>query len=270
MATGATGVSLVDSDHLVVERVEVWLARLESGWDRLRIAQLSDFHYMKPEDGALIRQAVALANSLNPDLIALTGDYITGGYRRGRSDLDACAEILSELRAPLGVFAVLGNHDHPRFAPQALEAQKIAVLRNSALSLERGAARLWITGVEDVLSRDASVDQALQSIPEGEATVLLAHEPDYAETVKGLSVDLQLSGHSHGGQIRVPGVGPLYVPPLARMYPAGMYRLGGLTLYTNRGLGTVGPRLRFNCPPEVTLFTLRSGIDPRNSANADK
>ena len=161
----------------------------------------------------------------------------------------------------MGVLAVLGNHDYcqPRPVVLSLEAQGITVLRNYAVSVERAGARLWIAGVEDVLENKQRLGQALRAVPRDEATVLLAHEPDYADIVKELPVDLQISGHSHGGQICLPLFGAPYFPPLGSKYPRGLRQLGGLSLYTNRGLGTTFLPLRFNCPPEVTLLTLRSG-----------
>ena len=267
MAAGVGDAWLFEPQHLVVKRVDVRLDGLAGAWDGLRIVQLSDFHYVDRSDGRLIRRAVDLANSLNPDLIALTGDYVTSGsyydHSAARNALP-CAEILSDLRAPLGVFATLGNHDlcNPRFITRALEAQGVPVLRNSAVYVERAGARLWIAGVEDVIDGHARLDQALQFVPESGTTILLAHEPDFADVAKKYPVALQLSGHSHGGQVRLPIIDSLFFPKLGRKYPAGMYRVGEMALYTNSGLGTVFLPVRFNCPPEVTLLTLRVGSGP--------
>jgi len=131
------------------------------------------------------------------------------------------------------------------------------VLSNQSTPIESNGARFWLSGVDDVLGGAADLEAALRAIPAGEATVLLAHEPDYADRVARHSVDLQLSGHSHGGQVRLPFMRPMYLPDLARKYIWGLYTIGGLTLYTNAGLGTVEVPVRLNCPPEVTLFTLR-------------
>jgi hypothetical protein len=164
----------------------------------------------------------------------------------------------------MGVFAVLGNHDQcaPQFIARCLEEQGIAVLRNYPLHVERAGARLWIAGVDDVLDGKPRLDSTLQTIPRGEATLLLAHEPDFADVVSGYPVDLQLSGHSHGGQVKLPWLRPLYLPQLGRKYPWGLRQLGSLSLYTNRGLGTIFLPVRFNAPPEATLLTLHSGAAP--------
>jgi predicted MPP superfamily phosphohydrolase len=123
--------------------------------------------------------------------------------------------------------------------------------------------------VDDVLEGKSRLDETLRAVAHGEATVLLAHEPDYADVVREYSVDLQLSGHSHGGQIRVPFVGSLLLPALGRKYPIGLRKLGPLTLYTNRGLGTVLLPVRIDCPPEVTLLTLRSGAPTVSSGSRE-
>jgi predicted MPP superfamily phosphohydrolase len=159
------------------------------------------------------------------------------------------------------VYAILGNHDHWTDADEvarALQTQPITVLRNAAIPIDRGGARLWIAGVDDVWERHADLDQALRLVPADQATILLAHEPDYADLAAQYSVDLQLSGHSHGGQVQLPFFGSPILPYLGRKYPRGLYQIGSLQLYTNRGLGVVSPPVRFNCRPEITLFTLTS------------
>ena len=116
---------------------------------------------------------------------------------------------------------------------------------------------MWLAGLDDVLRRRSDLRRALSGVPSDELTILLVHEPDFADSVRGRSVDLQLSGHSHGGQIRLPLIGPPYLPPLGKKYPQGLRQLDQLALYTNRGIGTIGVPARLNCPPEITLFTLR-------------
>ncbi len=139
----------------------------------------------------------------------------------------------------------------------ALQAQGIHVLANRSVAIELNGARFWLGGVNDVLSETSNLDRTLQPVPGDEATIVLAHEPDYADYVSRYAVDLQLSGHSHGGQVRLPFIRPLYLPELARKYIWGLYKIGALTLYTNPGLGTVALPVRLNCPPEITLLTLR-------------
>jgi len=256
---------LLEPRRPVVERVEVSLARLVKELDGLTIAHLSDLHYESPASAEIIRTAVQITHGLAPDLVVLTGDYVTrypfqSGLRVAE-DSKPCAQLLEDLHAPLGVFAVLGNHDcasDSRLVTRSLEANGVTVLRNFNLRLERSGGPFWIAGVDDVIGGGARLDRALQGIPRDGATVLLAHEPDFADSVVSYAVDLQLSGHSHGGQVRLPFVGAPYLPPLGRKYPWGLRRLGRLHLYTNRGIGAIPLPVRFNCPPEITLLTLRT------------
>ena len=140
----------------------------------------------------------------------------------------------------------------------ALEGKGIRVLRNQHLPIERDGNRFWLAGVDDVLGGKARVEECLRGIPASDMTVMHCHEPDFADDVRRYPVDLQLSGHSHGGQIRLPLIGAPYLPPGGKQYPRGLRRLGPLTLYTNCGIGTIRIPVRFDCPPEVTLLTLRT------------
>jgi uncharacterized protein len=157
------------------------------------------------------------------------------------------------------VVAILGNHDHwndGKIVEGALHDRGIQVLRNRSLPLERGRSRIWIAGVDDALVQAADLTKTLHHVPASEAVVLLAHEPDFADYAARFPVDLQLSGHTHGGQVRLPGIGALILPRLAEKYPEGLNQVGALQVYTNRGLGVINPPVRFNCPPEVTFVTL--------------
>lgn len=273
-ALGAIGLAAIgagalyhDTTDLKITRLDVPLRRLPSRFDGLRIVQLSDFHYDRYVDVRIITSAVQAANQLQPDLVVLTGDFVTQGPFTGQydppsaRDAEPCSQILSRLRSRLGIFAVLGNHDYytdPNMVAEILRSRGFHVLRNHSFAVEQEGSRLWIAGVNDVVAGADDLELALQKIPASETVVLLAHEPDFADWVPPGRVDLQLSGHSHGGQIVLPVIGPPYLPPLARKYPWGLRQLGPLTLYTNRGVGTITLPLRFNCPPEITLFTLRS------------
>ena len=266
-ATGAWGFS--ESNHPQVTRLEIPLARLPHAFDGFTIAQLSDFHYHDQLSVTPIRKAVEIVNGLHPDLIALTGDFVTvpaldaliGNPRRFAETAEPCAQLLQELRAPLGRFAVLGNHDgssDPSRVSRALRDHGMPVLTNRAVPLERGRDRIWLAGIDDVLEGRPDVALALENIPSAELTILLAHEPDFADEVSLTPVDLQLSGHSHGGQVWIPGIGAPWLPALARRYPRGLYKVRDLILYTNFGIGTIHAPVRINCPPEITMITLRS------------
>jgi predicted MPP superfamily phosphohydrolase len=268
----AVGALAIAGDSLLLEpnrprivRRDFWLPRWPERMNGFTIALLSDFHYDPYFSIHPLHATIPLVNGLRPDLIALTGDFVSvpliGDDTKAALAAEPCARLLSQMKAGHGLWAVLGNHDFntdPEHVTRALQAEGIRILANESIAIERDGARAWLAGVNDVLSRTADLNKALRSVPSGEATVLLVHEPDFADEASRFPVDLQLSGHSHGGQVRIPLLPPLYLPAMAKKYILGTYRVGGLTLYTNAGIGTVGVPLRLNCPPEITLLTLRS------------
>jgi uncharacterized protein len=265
-----------EPNHPRLVRVELPLARWPAALDGFTIAQLSDFHYDEYFSAAPLRAAIEIVNRLHPDLVVLTGDFVTvpvlGGFRhvkkRAAWVIDPCAGLLAQLNARLGMFAVLGNHDVDSDAPRivaTLQSHGITVLHNASLPIEQAGARFWLSGLDSAMEGKPNLDLALRQVPQNEPVVLLVHEPDFADRAVLHSVDLQLSGHSHGGQIWLPGIGAPWLPEFARKYPRGLYTIGPLTLYTNFGLGTIRLPVRLNCPPEVTLFTLRAANQPTES-----
>lgn len=274
---GVTAVGTNEANHPQLSQLDVFLPNLPDSFDLCRIALLTDFHYDSHFSRTPIDMAIKIVNELRPDLVILGGDYVTapalGGLHRSSKvpDADPCASLLSGLRALSGVFGVLGNHDeyfNVRRIIDPLQSAGIRILRNQAFPVERDGKRLWLAGISDILAGEPDLDKTLSGIPSGETTALLCHEPDFADHVMKYPVDLQLSGHSHGGQVRLPLVGALYLPAMGRKYPCGVHRLGRLTLYTNRGIGTLHLPLRLDCPPEVTLLTLRCGTRPPQASAA--
>jgi len=267
-ATGATALAadavLLEPNRPRLIRRHIPLRRWPERLNGFTIAILSDFHYDPYFSLHPLKASINIVNGLNPDLIALTGDFVSQPLscddRKAALAAEPCARILRDLRAVHGLWAVMGNHDYftdPQHVTHALEAEGIHVLANQSRPIEREGGRIWLAGVNDVLGRTADLGQTLRGVPTGEAVVLMAHEPDFADQVASFPVDLQLSGHSHGGQVLLPGLPPLYLPELAKKYISGLYHIGPLTLYTNAGLGTVYLPVRLNCPPEITLLTLR-------------
>jgi uncharacterized protein len=247
-----------------IVRQEITLRRWPPRLDGFTIALLSDFHYDPYFSVHPLRSAIGMVNGLRPDLIALTGDFVSvpwfGDPADAASAAEPCAQLLRQMQAPHGLWAVMGNHDgftDPDRITSTLRSTGIQVLSNQSVGIERDGARFWLSGIDDVLAGTPDLDAALHDIPSNEAAVLLAHEPDYADTVARYAVDLQLSGHTHGGQVRVPFVRPLFLPDLAKKYVWGLYQIRDLVLYTNPGLGTVNVPVRLNCPPEITLLTVR-------------
>jgi hypothetical protein len=255
-ATGGLYAAWLEPQWVAVEQIDLRLKRLPPAFDGFRLAQLSDLHY-DSTPAETITAAIDAANRLAPDLIVLTGDYVT----RSRAGIDAVAREIARLTARQGVVGVLGNHDHwvaPRRIQSTLEAHGVTLLMNRSLAIERDGARLWIVGADDVWEQQANLDRALRGVPRDEAKVLLVHEPDFADEAASYPIDAQLSGHSHGGQVRLPMIGAPILPRHGRKYPIGLQRAGRLQVYTSRGVGMVRPAVRFNCRPEVTLFTLRT------------
>jgi uncharacterized protein len=172
-----------------------------------------------------------------------------------------CAALLSGIKARMGSFAVLGNHDayaNPALVASGLRSHGIPLLKNSCVPIERDGTRFWLAGIDDALEGRPDLGAAIKKIPAGETIILLAHEPDFADEAALTTVDLQLSGHSHGGQIWIPGIGAPWLPSLARKYPRGFYKIENMVLYTNIGIGTIRAPVRINCIPEVTHITLRT------------
>ncbi len=267
-ALGVGGLALyageIDRHWLDVQQIEFRLRNLPEAFRGFRIAHLADFHYGEYSEPTFIRSVIRRVNALRPDMIALTGDFVSSGPMVRRISVDFayhCADLLARLECPLR-FAVMGNHDvlvSRAGVTDALMSRGFPVLHNSAMPIEKDGARLWLAGVADVtVGTDADLDAAL---PQGRAAateplILLAHEPDYADRVVGSGVDLMLSGHTHGGQVRIPFMPPMNLPPMGRKYVEGRFSLKDLQLYVTRGIGTVGVPFRFRCPPEVTLITL--------------
>jgi predicted MPP superfamily phosphohydrolase len=187
----------------------------------------------------------------------LGGDYICESPRYAP---EATAALRSYITAaPLGAFAVLGNHDYANDAPRLtglFESIGICVLRNESARIEAHGSDLWIAGIDDALLSTANPEQTFASIPPGAKSIALWHEPDWADEIVRFNPALQLSGHSHGGQFRVPFLGHLAAPQGGRRYVLGMHDVEGMPVYTSRGVGVYRPPIRVLCPPEVTLVTL--------------
>ncbi len=250
----------VEPRWVQVRRVELILPRLAPEFDGYRVAQIGDFHlddWSKPERLLRVFEKV---NDERPDLVAITGDFASYSAR----DLDegSLIEALRLLSARDGCVAILGNHDYltdVKLVRRCIREGGVEELINGVLTLRRGEAALHVVGIDDVMFGMCRLDLVLRELPEGGAAILLAHEPDFADVSCATGrFDLQLSGHSHGGQVTIPLLRRLVLPPFSRRYVRGLYYVRGMLLYVNRGLGFVHARLRFLCRPEITVFTLRS------------
>ncbi len=256
--------SLIARHEISVLSQQIGIRHLPAAFVGYRIVQLSDFHLEEFTEPFFLERVVEEVNRLEADMVLLTGDFITRGslnFLFERHAAMRCAEILAAIRCPQK-FAVLGNHDVAVSAPMvtaALQSQGLPVLHNRFDTLTLRGDSLHIAGTADPGTDRPDLNTAVPSITKG-PVILMSHAPDYADSVishpRGKSVDLMLSGHSHGGQVRLPVLGPLVLPPLGRKYVEGLFHFHGMQLYVNRGLGTVGIPIRLNCAPEITLITL--------------
>jgi uncharacterized protein len=251
----------ISRHELSIEQHTLHLDRLPDAFRGMRIVQISDFHYAEFSEAYFLREMVRKVNALRPDMVLLTGDFVSFSpmpLSFARRHAPICAEILSAIECPLR-YASLGNHDYvigPRLVAGSLREHGIPVLINSAVALERGVQRIWLAGLGSACSDAADPAKAIPRTASGEMIILLAHEPDLLPEVARYNVDLMLSGHTHGGQVRIPFLPPFHLPDYGKNYLEGLFRLGSTQLYVNRGIGAVGVPFRFRCPPEITVFTL--------------
>jgi hypothetical protein len=253
-----------------ITETDIWLRRLPPAFEGLRIVHLTDIHHSLLTPLADIQRAVHLANLLRPDLVALTGDYITFSP----SYIWPVAQALGKLRARLGVYAVLGNHDFhvdPEAIARALRAQRIRVLRNAHFGVRVRSGKLWLVGVDDLWWGGDDLPAALRGVPALDAKILLCHNPMGVHQAADQGIDLVLSGHTHGGQIRLPVVGSVYGrSKLGERFVEGWNRLNGTQIYVSRGIGKVLLPVRLGCPPEIACLRLRraSNGNPTTPASA--
>lgn len=251
----------VETEWLEVVHRQLRFEHLPPGLDGLRIALLADFHLYPNTRLEYIEQCVAAAQQLRPDLVLLGGDFVQA-TAEAIFDL---APVLARLDSTLGSFCVLGNHDYwkgRKIVEQGLRESQLPLLRNVGRTLQFGGEAFYLAGVDDCWAGQPDLTTAMAGHPEGTFTILLSHEPDPAsDYARDRRIALQLSGHSHGGQVRFPLIGSPFLPPYGRRYDMGLYRIGKMLLYTNRGIGVTAP-IRLNCRPEVTLLTLRARAEP--------
>lgn len=243
---------------LHVTRRTIPVPRLPVGFEGIRIALLADIHHGPLTGLDYIHRVVKETVSLSPDLIALAGDYVHHGGQYTRP----CFEVLSGLKAPLGVYAVMGNHDHwdaPKETHIAIREAGFTDLTNTGSWLEKGASRLRIAGVGDLWEDRQDLKAALGDTAPDEACVLLSHNPDYLEILDDPRARVVLSGHTHGGQVYFPPFGaPLIPSAYGQKYRYGLVKTPFSQVYVTRGVGTIYPPVRLCCPPEIALLTLVS------------
>lgn len=252
---GSIYVHKIEPNWLEVTQIEIKLPKLDRVFDGYRIVQITDLHAGDGIDRAQLERVVAAVNAQSPDLVVITGDHVSRLPRQHVKLLDTLAKLHPRDRT----LSVMGNHDvynDPTPIRTAIAQAGITLLENTIYTVKRDRATLHIAGVGDVFAKQAKLDRVLAQLPPTGAAIMLAHEPDFADDTAATGrFGLQLSGHSHGGQIRIPFYGG-YLPEYARKYPLGRYQVGDMIQYTSRGIGMIKIYGRFNCRPEISVFTL--------------
>lgn len=256
----------VEPHWLEVNRHDIPIHGLGEPFHGMRIVQLSDLHCGRHVTPDYLAEAVDLAMGQNGDVVVLTGDFIHKGFKH----VEKAAAAVGRLSSPHGVYAVLGNHDFSvrnalgwrryrhlhRAVSDALSSRGIRVLHNETVSFERHDARLHLSGVADLWSRTCDIDRAFHGLCPSIPRVVLAHNPCTVEHLGEHRCDLMLSGHTHGGQVNLPGLGRVALSKRGKRFAAGLYSVRNTLLYVNKGVG-FGMRLRYGVRPEVAVFTLR-------------
>ncbi len=248
--------TLIEPRAYDLTETDIFIADLPPAFDNFRIAQVSDVHYSPLVPHVDLGRVVALAQKAGADMITLTGDYTTARA----SYIWPCAEALGTLHAPHGVWAVLGNHDHytdAELTTRALEHAHINVLNNAHTQITRGGDTLQLVGIDDWSWGKSDFARAFNGVGRSQPTLLLSHQPTVLDLPETAGVALILSGHTHGGQLRLPFIGAPVRFTGEFKYLRGYYRRAATQLYVSRGTGTVGLPLRFGAPPEIAVLRLR-------------
>lgn len=254
---GALGYgSLLERHRVEVERHEIKLALGDRAPARVRALTMGDFHFDPLYEGDYVAKCVSIANRLKPDVIFLTGDYVTSKSDR----IGEFAALMAKLSPGHGIYACLGNHDHWSNAARvtsALKAEGVEMLVNQQTRVKCAGGELVVAGLQSAWGGMPNWPQASHGLRRGERAVVLVHEPDFARKLsEDRRIAFQISGHTHGGQVRLPFYGALRLPSWGRLFQAGFYDVGGLKLHVNRGIGTTSWHVRLFCPPEIACFDI--------------
>ena len=247
---------LIEPYNYLISETDISIRELPPAFEGFRITQLTDIHHSRILGINEVRRMVNLAQQTKPDMFVLTGDYTTT-YRRY---IEPCAEALAALRAPEGVWAILGNHDHytdPELTTRALQRQHVAVLNNAHTTLQRGSDAIQLSGIDDWSWAANDWARAFSGLRPNTPTVLLSHQPSVLDLEETKNVALILSGHTHGGQVKLPFVGaPARFATQDLKYARGLFRSGETQLYVSAGTGVIGLPLRFGVRPEIAVLRL--------------
>lgn len=247
------------SSHFELVRVDVNIDGLDSVFDDFKLVHITDLHLGQWLSLDRLKGVMNIINKQNPDMVAITGDFVSYAIDHLIDDLGECLSILNPKYSTV---AVLGNHDHWLGADKirkTLKDSDIKDISNNVYTLKKDGAMLHFAGVDSVMLNKHRLDIVMDKLPPKGPAILLAHEPDFADISSTTGrFSLQLSGHSHGGQFLIPGLGTFIRGNQFLKYPAGKYNVGNMIQYTNRGLGTNIFWIRINCAPEITVFNLKT------------
>jgi uncharacterized protein len=262
---GALYGTKIEPAWVEIKSMTLELPRLHPAFDGFRFTQISDIHMGGWMNRERFQHVVELVKGTNPELILITGDFIesTPSFDQVLESVQDVKDVLTSLNS-VPSLAILGNQDYRSGADLSLRAELpmlgIIDLTNRVHTISRGGGNLHFGGLDDILMGFPDLDKVLSELPNDGSAILLAHEPDFADTSSATGrFDLQISGHSHGGQVVFPVLGPPILPSLGQKYFSGLYKVGTMLQYTNRGVGTTQPHIRINCRPEITVFTLKAG-----------
>jgi predicted MPP superfamily phosphohydrolase len=257
VAASSAYAGLIEPHNYEVTQTDIFIRDLPGRFDGFRITQLTDLHHSRIVGIDQVRRVVELARNTKPDLFVLTGDYTTT-YRRY---VEPCAEALGALSAPEGVWAILGNHDHytdPELTARALVRHKITVLNNANTSIKRGPDVLQLAGIDDWSWNGTDWQRAFYGLDPRRPTVLLSHQPGVFDLMEAEAASLILSGHTHGGQIKLPLIGaPARFVTQHLKYDSGLFKRDQSQLYVSRGTGVIGLPVRLGVKPEIAVLRLR-------------
>jgi uncharacterized protein len=248
----------IEPNWVEVVKVQVKIPELPVDFVNFKIVQISDLHTDDSMNQKKLAHIVNLIELQQPDIIALTGDFFS--REPNTEAINLLEKNLANLLPKEKIVAVLGNHDwyyNSQIIRDIFQHDRILELNNSVYTIQRGKNKLNIAGVDDYWQQKSRLDLVLEQLPDDDIAILLAHEPDFADVSSVTNrFALQMSGHTHGGQVRFPFHNPPILPIFGKKYPVGRYQVGNMVQYTNRGVGMVKPLIRFGSRPEITVFTL--------------
>ncbi|MBV7503916.1 metallophosphoesterase [Bacillus sp. sid0103] len=256
----------IEPSLLDIQEIQIKHRLIPDSFDEIKMIQFSDTHLGFQYTLQQFNKLVEKINSLQPDIILFTGDLMDEPNQY--TEINKLIPILKKLHAPLGKYCIFGNHDHGGYGSDIyrniMETTNFTVLLNQAVPvITKDGSIIYLLGIDDAMLGNPNLPLTLKNVPKNTFTILLSHAPDLAGTASQYPIQWQLSGHSHGGQIKIPFLGALVTPPFGQLYPEGLYSVGDvspLSLYVNRGIGTTRLPFRFLSKPELTIFTLKPEI----------